>query len=239
MNKKEWAICTDPEAMLRWLQILGNVAKTQGGKRRLRLFFCACCRRLAPLIGDDNAGQVIDLAECFADGLVSKADLMAGKSILDSLRAAAKGGQPHARHAVAALAPLLRPSSSIGDVVEAVTRAARVVGQAAIDRLQPGSASPEDALAEGNWVREEELSAQCGLIREVFGDGYRRSNESLPAHVVGLAEACYAALPAVTDQFRILADALDEAGEPEAAAHCREPFHVKGCHVLDLCLGNQ
>ncbi len=31
----------------------------------------------------------------------------------------------------------------------------------------------------------------------------------------------------------ILADALEEGGQTEMAAHCRQPIHAKGCHVLD------
>jgi hypothetical protein len=216
VQKNDWATCADPEAMLRWLQVLGNVAKTQGGKRRLRLLLCACCRRLLPSIGDDRADRVIGLAERFADGAASKADLAAGKGTLAALRAAVRGGQPHAVRAVPVLSALLRPSSSIGDAVEALGRAA-------------------DAAAD----REAERAAQCELLREVFADGYRRPHEALPAHVVGLAEACYAAFPAVSGDFRVLADALDEAGDPEAAAHCREATHVKGCHVVDWALGKE
>ena len=37
----------------------------------------------------------------------------------------------------------------------------------------------------------------------------------------------------------VLADALEEAGAPaELVTHLREPGpHVRGCHVVDLCLG--
>jgi hypothetical protein len=221
MNKDEWGTCADPGAMLRWLQVLGNVAKTQGGKRRLRLLLCACARRLLPLIGDDRAGQVVGLAERFADGAAGKADLAVGKGDLDALRKAARGARPRAARAAATLAALLRPSSSIGDAVEALTRFAEAAGETAAD---------------AGAAREAERAAQCDLLREVFADGYRRPHQALPAHVVGLAEACYAAFPAISDQFRILADALDEAGEPQAASHCRSATHAKGCHVLDWAL---
>ena len=38
------------------------------------------------------------------------------------------------------------------------------------------------------------------------------------------------------EQYLILADALEEQGEGQAAAHCREPLHAKGCHILDWIL---
>jgi hypothetical protein len=54
-----------------------------------------------------------------------------------------------------------------------------------------------------------------------------------------LAQACSDAFPHVSDQFLILADALEDLGEGQAAAHCREKVHVKGCHVLDWILQKQ
>jgi hypothetical protein len=56
---------------------------------------------------------------------------------------------------------------------------------------------------------------------------------TFPAHVVGLARSIYATFPAVSPEYAILADALEELGEAEAAAHCRQELHAKGCHVLD------
>lgn len=210
MKEGEWFASTEPGPMLRWLQVLGNMGRTQAGKRRLRLFLCACCRRLVPLVGG-GAGEVVDLAERFADRLADKADLARGKPLLQ----AAGKGRPDLRPALSALGAVLRPSLSVGDAVEACRRAADAAGE----------------------PREAELAVHCDLLREVFADGYRRSEKKLPAHVMGLAEACYTAFPAVSDRFLVLADALEELGEAASAAHCREPRHVKGCHVLDWIRG--
>src|SRR5262249_55097999 len=85
--------------------------------------------------------------------------------------------------------------------------------------------------------QQRERLEQCKLLRDISGNPFRPlSGRTFPPHVVGLAEACYAALPDVTDQFMILADALDDLGENWAAAHCRESLHVKGCHALDWIL---
>ena len=56
---------------------------------------------------------------------------------------------------------------------------------------------------------------------------------SVAALSVGLAQACY------DDQshYPLMADALADLGEEAAAAHCRQPRHVKGCHVVDWILG--
>ena len=68
------------------------------------------------------------------------------------------------------------------------------------------------------------------LLREIFGNPFRPpAKRKFPAEVRGLAQACY--------DDPVLADALDDLGEDEAAAHCRRPGHVRGCHVVDWVLG--
>jgi hypothetical protein len=84
---------------------------------------------------------------------------------------------------------------------------------------------------------EEEVRVQIALLRDIFGNPLRApSPRSFPDHVIGLAQECYSAFPAVTDRFLILADALADVGEEVAASHCRESIHVKGCHMLDWIL---
>jgi hypothetical protein len=75
------------------------------------------------------------------------------------------------------------------------------------------------------------------LLRDIVGDPLRPlPRRRFPAHVVGLARACYEAFPAVSEHYPLLADALEDMGENAPAAHCREALHVKGCHVLDAIL---
>jgi hypothetical protein len=78
----------------------------------------------------------------------------------------------------------------------------------------------------------------CELLRDIFGNPFRPlRQQAFPAHVVALARECYDAFPIVSDRFLILADALADLGEEQAAEHCRQPEHAKGCHVLDAILG--
>jgi hypothetical protein len=58
-----------------------------------------------------------------------------------------------------------------------------------------------------------------------------------PAHISGLAKAISSSFPTVSDQYLILADALEELGEENAAAHCRKEIHSEGCSVLKWILG--
>lgn len=82
---------------------------------------------------------------------------------------------------------------------------------------------------------------QCALIRDIFGNPFRRvtfSPEWRTDTAVALARQMYesrdfGAMP-------ILADALQEAGcdNEDILAHCRGPGpHVRGCWVVDLVLG--
>jgi hypothetical protein len=99
------------------------------------------------------------------------------------------------------------------------------------------------AHAPAYWFNENGQRArqfQPPLVRCVFGNPFRPVSErSFPPHVVGLAQAVYAAFPDVSPDYAILADALEELGEAEAAAHCRQGFHARGCHVLDWCLNKE
>jgi hypothetical protein len=77
-----------------------------------------------------------------------------------------------------------------------------------------------------------------GLLHCLFGNPFRPlSPRALPPHVVGLARSIYAAFPEVSPDYAVLADALEELGEADAAAHCRLELHARGCHVLDWITG--
>jgi hypothetical protein len=99
------------------------------------------------------------------------------------------------------------------------------------------------AHAPAYWFNENGRRAkqyQPPLVRCLFGNPFRPlPQRSFPPHVAGLAQSIYAAFPEVSPDYAILADALEELGETGAAAHCREGFHARGCHVLDWCLDKE
>jgi hypothetical protein len=101
-----------------------------------------------------------------------------------------------------------------------------------------GQPAPDSVARIGLSARGADPGRILDLFRDILGNPFRPlAARRFPAHVTGLARACYDAFPAVGAEYAILADALEELGETEAATHCRQPLHARGCHVLDAILG--
>jgi hypothetical protein len=64
----EWLGCADAGRMLGWLQ--GRLSE-----RKLRLFVCACCRRLPHVMGDGRNVLAVEAEEWYADGLVPRREM--------------------------------------------------------------------------------------------------------------------------------------------------------------------
>jgi len=91
MTEQEWLTSTDPRRMLDHL-LHGAIAfrERPGGlpanrrtrlpcatDRKLRLFACACCRAVWPLLADQRIRLAVEVAEKFADGLETRDELLA------------------------------------------------------------------------------------------------------------------------------------------------------------------
>jgi hypothetical protein len=64
----EWLACADAGRMLAWLR--GRLSE-----RKLRLFVCACCRRLPHVMEDGRNVVAVEAEELYADGLVPKREV--------------------------------------------------------------------------------------------------------------------------------------------------------------------
>src|SRR4051812_4555120 len=69
MTEAEWLACTDLFGLLR--QVRGERSQRDvpcvTSERKLRLFACASCRRIWPLLTDQRSREAVVVAERFAD----------------------------------------------------------------------------------------------------------------------------------------------------------------------------
>jgi hypothetical protein len=171
--------------------------------RQLRLFTCALARRLWDRLTAPQRRQVVETAERFAEGSATSAELQQARRALRGL----PWNPGKGKIVAAAVAFYCGQSPAAG-------AALRAAGMAAYTALR----YPRQAL----------------LLRCIVGNPFRPlPPRTFPAHVIGLAESISASFPAVSPEYAVLADALEEMAEVDAAAHCRQELHAKGCHVLD------
>lgn len=80
MTEAEWLASDDAQAMLAWLRERHTYHSHRSyppghGKvsdRKLRLFACACCRQVWPLLTDERSRRAVEVAERYADGLATR-----------------------------------------------------------------------------------------------------------------------------------------------------------------------
>jgi hypothetical protein len=241
-----WAECISPEAML---EVLGKRASN----RKLRLFACACVRRVAWLLrGEPDALAAIDCAERHADRQVKKEQWEAARDSLKELRRRARridDDRAFANAVEAAVTLSLRRAEATALNAYQCMAWAEAATQECPVRGLDVDADVGLALARG-WryfsaVRAGE--AHAGLLRCVLGNpfhpvalepGWRTPD------VVRLAEAVYQRRSPDSGELEraglaVLADALEEAGctEGTVLGHLRGAGpHVRGCFAVDLCL---
>ncbi len=224
MFEARWVICEDPEEMLRYL--LGKTCD-----RKLRLFACACVRRVWRLLRDERSRAAVYMAERYADRPGGFTQLMASR------REAHQAEQYF--HSLT-----LRGEGAEYETVRWAARAAEAtVEDTGWDVARNAARSAEYAV--GSEAARERV-AQCSLLRDSFGNPF--CPESFDPAWLSWNRNCLAAMASAIyedqrfDHLPILADALEEAGcENEIILwHCREPGeHARGCWVLDALLGKK
>jgi hypothetical protein len=124
------------------------------------------------------------------------------------------------------------------------------LAQATITHTKVWAAEAANHAATASKKPDKEQALQARLLRDTIGNPFRPASVDpawLSPTVVSLAQATYEEynLPSgALDPARlaILADALEDAGCPDAAilSHLRSTGpHVRGCWALDLVLGKQ
>ncbi len=69
-----WLSCRTPRLMFLDLQDRGKQGRIS---RELRLFACACCRRISEYLVDERSWRAVEIAEKYADGNASRSELEA------------------------------------------------------------------------------------------------------------------------------------------------------------------
>lgn len=245
MDAATWQSCGDTDQMLRWLIESGKATD-----RKLRLFGCACCRRVWPLLVDERLRHTVEVAELLADGLADESDwneacaaarVALSNMILRKRQVAAlvlrlgerdlrNAAGPIAREVALAFArhqatdfELLLPY----DLTEGRRQWAPKLDLHAYDRL--------------SFQEEHHL---CTLLRDIFHP-FRKGaiNSEMPwrdEKVERIAQELCMERDFMPERMGLLADALEKTGcnDEEVLAHCRAGgVHVLGCWVLDLILG--
>ena len=233
-----WLTTADPQEMLR---LLGD----QASPRKLRLFACACVRKVERLLTDPVSRDTLALAERHAEGAVSLAELLAqgDRAELVASGLATRLSDADFLMGVAAIqdAELSAAFAAFNCTLTSAWRAADYCSANA------SSAAFHAATADGNLPaagqREAVRAEQCRFLREIFGDpwsGVRVRPEWLAWNdhtVERLAQAI--AQEQAFDRLPILADALEDAGCDQSLLldHCRSKAgHLRGCWALDQLL---
>jgi hypothetical protein len=219
MNEVKWLKCKNLRLML-------ECRHWKSTSRKLRLFACAACRLYWHLLKDERSRYAVEVAERFADGLASAAELA---EIQEEARSIGKYNSDG-----------LGPATCCWDIAPYSPKAA----QEAVDQMLM---TLEDECFDGEMPEKQSKAENrilTDLLREIVGNPFHPAviaptilhwNDGT---VSKLAQGIYD--DRAFDRLPILADALEEAGctDAELLAHCRQPgSHVRGCWVIDLLLG--
>ena len=218
LDEAAWMSATSVTDLLNHLCYERKVQRTKGGRRKFRLFGCACCRRVWDLIPPGPCRRAVEAAERYAEGHATKEEM---------------------REALGPAVPFLGEGPGPANRF-AVHSAFRVAAAESVMAAWAGTDA--SSALHGGWVPDD--GAFCVLLRDVFGNPFRP--EVLQRHwrtanagaAVHLARAIYD--EGTFDRLPFLADALEDAGCDSAALldHCRGLApHVRGCWVVDQLLG--
>ena len=227
MDEKEWLYAADPMGMLDYLR-----RTDWGSDRKLRLFSCACVRRIWALLTDERSRKAVEVAEIYADGLADRAQLL------------------HARDEAREAKRLFKFSAKEHHCRRAANAAQEVTRDAAASAAFNASVESSRALSiqDHNCCSGTELQQQTIMLRDIVANPFAPSRPIDPAllrwndgTVLRIATGIYE--ERAFERLPVLADALLDSGcdDETMLEHCRqqEGVHSKGCWVIDLILGKK
>ena len=261
MTEAKWLSWPDPYGLLEQCLVCELT------ERKLRLFACACCRRLWHRLEDNRLRAAIEVAEKFADSQATPEDLANARSkaaeflnsyimtywpdsILvtddtdfDNLNAEQRDALQMASQRYCWDAEEDRRRWAVRHAAEAIVAASSRDGDGGRPYLHHVEAVIlEISEAQAECVgREAERHQQADLLRDIFGNPFHPviiNPAWLSPVAASLAQGIYEGRS--FDGIPILGDALEEAGcdNADILDHCRSRAgHVRGCWVVDALLG--
>jgi hypothetical protein len=210
MTRVEWSTTKDIGQLLAF-------AVEHAGERKVRLFACACCRRIWHLLTDPESRLAVEGAEAFADGLISAEER---QQVWDAVFALVRNRERWStgnRFAAWAASRALHKN---------LQQSVACAWEQAIEAIR---------VAEGAVAAENERTKQIVLLHHIAGDMVRVQNavDDFPQEVVEHAKSLYEG----GDNANALRTALLRCGDSELAEHFTEREHPKGCWALDRILG--
>jgi hypothetical protein len=203
------------------------------GAHKLRLYACACCRRVWHLLCDRRSCRAVEAAERFACGRATAEDLTAAALAASAATEQLGGSRDPHYHASRAALATTEPSGWIA--AWDAGWEARLAARDASREVRRWIGSKPYAVA---WERER--ADQAALLRELYASPFR------PVHIdprwMDLNDGAVHTLARVIheqqryDDLPFLGDALEEAGCTDARLldHCRQAGpHLRGCWLLD------
>jgi hypothetical protein len=244
MTEAEWETCKDPAEMYRFVGNQPKVIRRKSGRRKLRLFGVACCRKFGRLLSDSRSSAAIEVAERLADGLASQEEVaVAEKEAKEAFEVA---WQSHLESTNGSRQHIVTPYDAALSAALLLNPQADNFGAAGLCRFPVETDAPDYRTyrKNGQW--------QADIIRCIFGNPFGLlppldtslltwKGNSIPR----LAQQAYddRLLPSGhlnADTLAVLADALEEAGcdNADILSHLRGPGpHTRGCYVIDWLLG--
>jgi hypothetical protein len=251
INEGQWLSAEGPDLLLSYLEQHRVITRVPGGRRRLVLFACGCCRLVWERIEDEASRRAVEVSERAAEGQASRQELRAAE---EEAEAVCKGTQQQ-------LYLFAREASASAERTRAGVRSglAQAACMAATRRfsvMSAHSAAMTTATAvmwlagapeAGQQARRAMTARQAQLVRCIFGNPFRPLPDidpAWPAWDGGAVRKLAASIHAERrfGDLPVLADALEEAGCADEAIlrHCRDGGdHALGCWVLDRLLGKR
>jgi hypothetical protein len=231
VTEADWLTCPEPGTLLDYLN-----QRDDASPRKFFLAGAACVRRVWHLLDRPELRAVVEAAEQFADGVLTREQLSSFTTAAADIHRDLPREDLRLWASLAAFQLRHDPRGNHGKAehtMTAIDDASRVIA------LATGAAESSDA-----WyaARFAEMRIQANLYRCVLGNPFRPvtfAPEWRTDTALALARQMYesrefGAMP-------ILADALQDAGcnEPAILDHCRDASltHVRGCWATDLVLG--